>query len=94
MRQSDMIGYVGMTGLVTGNHLHYEMLKGGQQRDPLSVDLPPGDPVPSDDLVRWESDRTRRVDLLQSIPRSGPVRTFVAEAESETGDGSSPVGGR
>lgn len=89
VHQSDIIGYVGQTGLATGNHLHYEMLRGGKQMDPLSVDLPPGDPVPSEDLARWESDRTARLTLLSSIPRAGPVRTFVADAEQDRSPGSS-----
>ncbi|MDA0328397.1 MAG: M23 family metallopeptidase [Gemmatimonadetes bacterium] len=80
VRQSDIIGYVGQTGLASGPHLHYEMLNGGRQMDPLSVDLPAGDPVPADDRVRWQADKVARLDLLESIPRSGPVRSFVVDA--------------
>jgi len=83
VHQSDVIGYVGMSGLATGPHLHYEMLQNGRQFDPLSVDLPAGDPVPSDDMVRWRAEMTGRFDLLDLIPRLGPVRTFVADAEDE-----------
>jgi murein DD-endopeptidase MepM/ murein hydrolase activator NlpD len=80
--QGDIIGYVGMTGLATGPHLHYEMLQSGQYKDPLSVDLPSGDPVPSDDQVRWQSERNVRMALLESIPGAGPVRTeLLAEAQ-------------
>ena len=43
--QSDIIGYVGMTGLATGPHLHYEFLVGGVHRDPLSVVLPTSVPI-------------------------------------------------
>lgn len=82
VKQSDVIGYVGMTGLATGPHLHYEMLRSGQHMDPLSVDLPAGDPVPSDDRVRWRSEMTGRMALLESIPPAGPVRTFLAEADA------------
>lgn len=81
VHQSDVIGYVGMSGLATGPHLHYEMLQNGRQFDPLSVDLPAGDPVPADDMVRWRGELTERYDLLEMIPRRGPVRTFVAEDE-------------
>jgi len=81
VRQSDVIGYVGMTGLASGPHLHYEMLQNGRQFDPLSVDLPAGDPVPSDDQRRWDREMSGRVALLESIPRGGPVRTFAAEAD-------------
>lgn len=81
VHQSDVIGYVGMTGLASGPHLHYEMMRGGRHMDPLSVDLPAGDPVPSDDRTRWRSEMTSRVALLESIPKAGPVRTFAAQGD-------------
>ena len=83
VRQSDIIGYVGMTGLAGGPHLHYEMLRRGRQMDPLSVDLPPGDPVPSDDRLRWMGEMTARVSLLQAIPGAGPVRSLAAAEEQD-----------
>lgn len=45
IRQGDVIGYVGMTGLASGPHLHYEFKIDGQQRDPLRVALPNALPV-------------------------------------------------
>jgi len=39
IRQGQVIGYVGRTGVATGNHLYYEMLINGEHVDPL--DPPP-----------------------------------------------------
>ena len=43
--QSDIIGYVGSTGLATGPHLHYEFLVGKEHRDPMTVSLPTSIPI-------------------------------------------------
>jgi murein DD-endopeptidase MepM/ murein hydrolase activator NlpD len=53
--QGDGIGYVGMTGLTNGPHLHYEFRVDGQQRDPLRVALPNAQPVGNADKVAFQS---------------------------------------
>lgn len=45
VNQGDIIGYVGMTGLATGPHLHYEFLVNGNHRDPMKVALPNSVPI-------------------------------------------------
>jgi len=46
VRQGQVIGYVGSTGLATGPHVCYRFWKNGRQVDPLREQLPPGEPVP------------------------------------------------
>ena len=45
VNQGDVIGYVGMTGLATGPHLHYEFRVNGVYQNPLKLAVPPGPPI-------------------------------------------------
>ena len=45
VKQGQIIGYVGSTGYSTGAHLHYQIKYYGKLVNPLTIELPPGDPV-------------------------------------------------
>lgn len=86
VRQGQTIGYVGATGLANGPHCHYELRRNGAALDPLSINLPPGDPVPTDAWGRWALESEERLTLLAALP--GPPIPLLAENQEE-----SPVDG-
>jgi len=53
IKQGQLIGYVGSTGLASGPHLCYRFWKNGRQVDALKVDLPPSEPIHEDKLAAF-----------------------------------------
>jgi murein DD-endopeptidase MepM/ murein hydrolase activator NlpD len=78
VQQGDVIGYVGMTGLATGPHLHYEYLTNGVHRNPQTVQLPGAEPLHAAALQRF---RDLAAPLIASLsPQQPPAQQPPAAA--------------
>jgi len=67
VRQGDVIGYVGSTGLATGPHVCYRFWKNGAQVDALRVSIPPSLPVDEKYLESYKKVKAEMISKLDSI---------------------------
>src|SRR5262245_8948843 len=67
LAQSDVVGFVGQTGWATGPHLHYEFRVAGVARNPRTLAMPAGAPVPPAELEAFRSQATPLLSRLQLI---------------------------
>ena len=65
VRQGQVIGYVGTTGLSTGAHLHYELIVNKRKVDPMRVRLPVGKVLKGEQLDAFLREKTRIDELLK-----------------------------
>lgn len=68
VRQGQVIGYIGTTGLSSGPHLHFEVLVNKRRVDPMSIQVPQERQLTGRELAEFQRERARIDELIRRAP--------------------------
>jgi murein DD-endopeptidase MepM/ murein hydrolase activator NlpD len=96
--QGTVIGYVGSTGMSTGPHLHYEFRINGVHRNPLSITMPPPQPLQGAELASFRTETYRAMTRIRTVENivfpaaiEGPQQALAIALEAPPGRKQTPA---
>jgi murein DD-endopeptidase MepM/ murein hydrolase activator NlpD len=78
VKQGQVIGYVGSTGLARGSHLCFRFWKNGVQVDALKVDLPASEPISDENKEEYDALKAGVIQQLDGISYPDPDKKLLA----------------
>lgn len=93
VRQGQVIGYVGMTGLATGPHLHYEFRVDGIHKNPLTVELPDAPPLEGSEMESFKNATRAVLGQLDVLHAGREMQWRLAQSASQSSGAGSGASG-